>query len=149
MSGIVTSDLPTNIFSGDLSYELEQPLEKLQTMLNIRNVDIETLDERGVSQDVAFRGIESKQLQTITGLTDNNPEMKIRSNQVRDLNDKFDKELDNSNPNYIFRSDRFTHNNRDLIRRGNSAFAGERDFFTTPPPVNTQQKIFELLQEKG
>jgi hypothetical protein len=53
--------------------------------------------------------------------------------------------MDNSNPNYIFRGDVFSRNNRNLIQVGNANFAKERDFLITPPPIDTQQQIFELL----
>ena len=146
MSGIATTDLPTDITTGDTRYEMLEPLDKLQTMLNMKNVDIESLDERGTSQDAMFRGFEPRQLQLITGYVDNNPEMDIRSSQVKDLNDKFDKNLDNSNPNYIFRDDMRTRNNVNVIRTGNASYARERDLFVTPPPKDIQQKIFEMLR---
>ena len=146
MSGIATTDIPINMITGDTQFGLLEPLDKLQTMLNMRNVDIESLDERGESQDTMFRGFEPRQLQLITGYVDNNPEMDIRSNQVRDLNDKFDKDLDNSNPNYIFRDDMRTRNNVNVVRTGNASYARERDLFVTPPPIDIQQKIFEMLR---
>lgn len=146
MSGVATTDMPTNMITGDTQFGLLEPLDKLQTMLNMRNVDVESLDERGESQDAMFRGFEPRQLQLITGYVDNNPEMDIRSNQVRDLNDKFDKDLDNSNPNYIFRDDMRTRNNVNVVRTGNASYARERDLFVTPPPIDIQQKIFEMLK---
>ena len=146
MSGIATTDLPTDITTGDTRFEMLEPLDKLQTMLNMKNVDIESLDERGESQDTMFRGFEPRQLQLITGYVDNNPEMEIRTSQVKDLNDRFDKNLDNSNPNYIFRDDMRTRNNVNVIRTGNASYARERDLFVTPPPKDIQQRIFEMLK---
>jgi len=146
MSGIATTDLPTDITTGDTRFEMLEPLDKLQTMLNMKNVDIESLDERGESQDAMFRGFEPRQLQLITGYVDNNPEMEIRTSQVKDLNDRFDKNLDNSNPNYIFRDDMRTRNNVNVIRTGNASYARERDLFVTPPPKDIQQRIFEMLK---
>lgn len=146
MSGEVTTDLPYDITTGDQRFELEEPLERLQSMLNVKNIDIESLDMRGESQDAMFRGFEPRELQKITGFVNNNPEMDIKTAQVRDLNDKFDKNLDNSDPNYIFRDDRRTRNNVNIIKMGNMSFSRERDMFVTPPPKDIQQKIFELLQ---
>ena len=50
MSGEVTTDIPYDISTGDQRFELEEPLSKLQTMLNMQNVDIESLDVRGEGQ---------------------------------------------------------------------------------------------------
>lgn len=146
----MTTDLPFDVRTGEPRYELEDPLERLQTRLNERNIDVESLDLRGDSMSRSiFSGFEPKELQLITGIVDGNPEQTIPSSSVRDLNDKFDKDLDNSDPNYIFRSDLRTRNNRDLIRMGNFQFAKERDFFVTPPPVDIQQKIFDMLRQRG
>jgi hypothetical protein len=139
-------DLPYDINTGDPRYELEEPLERLQTMLNNKNVNIESLDIRGNSQDIRFAGFESKQLQTITNFVNEDPEYLIKSNRVRDLNDKFDKTLNTSNPNYIFKDDVVSRNNINTIRGGNASYAKWRDLLVVPPPVDTQQKIFELLQ---
>jgi hypothetical protein len=146
MSGDITTDLPYDVSSGDVSFDLDEPLSRLQTMLNMKNIDIESLDMRGEGQDAMFKGFEPRELQKITGFVNNNPEMDIKSAQVRDLNDKFDKNLDNSNPNYIFRDDLRTRNNVNIIKMGNMAFARERDMFVTPPPKDIQQKIFEMLK---
>jgi len=146
MSGEVTTDLPYDITTGDQRFEEEEPLSKLQSMLNMKNIDIESLDVRGEGQDAMFKGFEPRQLQLITGIVDADPELDIRSSQVRDLNDRFDKNLDNSNPNYIFRDDVRTRNNVNTIRTGNAEFAKQRDLFVTPPPVDVQQKIFEMLR---
>jgi hypothetical protein len=150
---MATSDLPTDIRTGLPRYELEEPLEHLQTMLNRRNVDIESLDIRGEGQDrtrmdVQFMGREPKELQIITGIVNGNPEMDIKSNSVRDLNEKFDFDMKNNNPNYIFRDDIQTRDNVNTIRQGNKSFAEARDMFVVPPAINTQQNIFELLQSR-
>jgi hypothetical protein len=144
---MATTDIPTNRMTGEIQYELEQPMDVLQNMLNKKNIDIDSLDMRGEGFDVMFRGYDSKELQVITGMVNSDPELDIKSSSVRDLNDRFDKNLDNSNPNYIFRGDVFSRNNRSLIQVGNSNFAKERDFLTTPPPIDTQQQIFELLSK--
>lgn len=140
------TDVPISRLSGEIQYELQQPMDKLQNMLNDRNIDIESLDMRGEGHDVLFRGYEPRELQVITGIVNGDPQMGIKSASVRDLNDRFDKNMDTSNPNYIFRDDTRTRNNRDIIRNGNASFARERDFLTTPPPVDVQQQIFELLK---
>lgn len=142
------TDLPYNINTGNPYYELEDPLVRLQTSMNERNVDVESLDERSSSNDIMFRGREPAELQLITGYIDEDPEQKIRSRSVKDLNDFFDKDLDTSDPNYIFRSDLRTRNNVDLIRQGNASFARDRDLYVVPPAVDTQSKILELLKEK-
>ena len=149
MAGDRTTDLPTDYASGDTLFDLEDPLSRLQTMLNQKNVDIDSLDLRGEGQDTLFRGFEPHQLRLITGVVDGNPEMDIKSNSVRDLNDKFDKNIDTSDPNYIFRSDVFTRNNVATIQRGNQAFAKDRDLYIVPPPVDSQNKMFELLKGRG
>jgi len=143
----MTTDLPIDINTGDPRYELEDPLEKLQAMLNRSNIDIESLDMRGNGKDIMYRGIEPKELQLITGYVDGNPEQTIKSGYVRDLNDKFDKDLVNANPNYIFRDDIRTRNNIATIQKSNQTFIRERDMYVVPPPKDTQQKIFELLQK--
>jgi len=146
---MATTDLPYDYRTGDPRYELEEPMERLQTMLNQKNVDIESLDIRGEgfdNQRHIFQGFESKELQIITGFVDGNPEQTIRSGAVRDLNDKFDKTLDNSDPNYIFRDDLRTRNNVGTIQTGNASFAKARDMLVTPPPIDVQQKIFDLLR---
>jgi len=118
-------------------------------MLNKRNIDIESLDVRGNHQNVMFNGFEPRQLQIITGFVDENPEQTIKSSQVRDLNDFFDKNLDTSNPNYIFRDDVRTRNNIGTIQTGIQSFVKDRDLFVVPPPQDTQTKIFELLQNRN
>lgn len=145
---MATTDIPTSRLSGQIQYELEQPMDRLQNMLNDKNIDIDSLDMRGEGHDVLFEGYEPRELQVITGIVDGDPEMDIKSSSVRDLNDRFDKNMDTSNPNYIFRGDVFSRNNRNLIRNGNVSFVKERDFLTTPPAIDTQQKIFELLRDK-
>lgn len=142
----MTTDLPTDIRTGEARYELEEPLQKLQSMLNMKNIDIESLDIRGEGQGIMFRK-QPKDLRMMIDITNKNPKYTIKSSGVRDLNQQFDKTMDNSNPNYIFRSDTKTKNNRNLVRTGISNFARERDFFTSPPPKDTQQKIFDLLQK--
>ena len=139
------TDLPFDVNTGEPRYGLEEPLQHLQTMLNQSNIDIETLDVRGAGQSVRFAGFEQPELQKITNIVDHDPEMKIRSGAVRNLNDKFDINLDTSDPNFIFRGDRMTRNNVALIQRGNESFVRDRDMFTSPPPVDNQQKIFDLL----
>ena len=61
------TDLPYNINTGNPYYELEDPLVRLQTNMNNENIDVESLDERGTSNDVMFRGREPAELQLITG----------------------------------------------------------------------------------
>jgi len=146
---MATTDIPTSRMTGEIQYELEQPLDRLQNMLNRKNIDIDSLDMRGEGHDVMFRGYDPRELQVITGIVNNDPELDIRSSSVRDLNDIFDKNMDNSNPNYIFRGDVFSRNNRNLIREGNANFGRERDFLTTPPAIDTQQQIFELLSRQS
>lgn len=145
---MATTDLPYDIRTGEPRYGLEDPLERLQTMLNKQNIDIDSLDKRGEGNDILFRGIEPKQLQLITGFVNEDPRYNIKSSNVRDLNDFFDKDLKTNNPNYIFRDDIRTRDNRNTVRTGIQNFAAERDFFVTPPAVDTQQKIFELLKNK-
>lgn len=143
----MTSDLPIDIRTDETRYELEDPLEKLQAMLNKNNIDIESLDMRGTGQDIMFRGVEPKELQVIMGYVDGNPKQEIRSKHVKDLNDMFDKNLINADPNYIFRDDIITRNNISTIQRSNQTYARDRDLYIVPPPKDTQQKIFELLKK--
>lgn len=146
---MATTDLPTNINTGDPFYELEDPLDRLQAELTKHNVTIESLDQRGGNHvNVMYNGYEPKELQTITSYVNENPEYTIKSNQVKDLNDYFDTELDTSNPNYIFRTDLKTRNNIGTVRTGISSFVQDRDLFITPPPIDTQQKILELLKQQ-
>lgn len=144
--GDITSDLPIDVSTGDISFGLDEPLQRLQVMLNERNIDIDSLDERGMHGDVLMRGYEPKQLQRITNFVDEDPELKIKSSQVKDLNDYFDKNLDNSDPNFIFRDDRITRNNVGIIQQGNASYVKDRDLYVVPPPPDVQQKIFELLR---
>ena len=143
---MATTDIPNDINTGEPRYELEEPLERLQSLLNQKNVDIESLDIRGEGQGIMFR-TKPKELRMMIDITNENPEYVIKSSGVRDLNDKFDKTLINSNPNYIFRNDMTTRNNRNLIKTGIRNFASERDFFVSPQPLDTQQKIFDLLKK--
>ena len=143
---MATSDLPYDFNTGDRRYQLEEPLEHLQSMLNKKNVDIESLDIRGLSNDIQYNGIEPHELRLITGHVDADPEMKIRSSNVRNLNTRFDFDMTNDNPNYIFRDDVFTRNNVNTIRTGNASFAKARDLFVTPPPIDSSNKLFELVQ---
>lgn len=143
------ADLPFDINTGEIRYELEEPLEKLQVMLNKQNINIESLDRRSESQDIMYSGIDSKQLRLINSFIDVDPKQTIKSNSVRNLNDFFDKDLKNNNPNYIFRDDLYSHNNVNTIRQGNKSFAYHRDLLVTPPPIDTHTKILELLQKKN
>ena len=145
---MATTDLPWNVDAGEPMYNLEEPLEMLQTMLNQKNIDIESMDMRGAAHEDFEFGEEPRQLKLITQFTSQNPEMDIRSARVRDLNDKFDFEMDSSDPNWIFRDDLVTRSSVATIQRGNQSFAQARDQLITPPPIDTQQKIFELLQAK-
>jgi hypothetical protein len=145
---MATYDVPYDLTSGDPRFDLIEPLERLQTLLNEKNVDIESLDARTESMEQIIRGFEPMDLQKMIGMVDNQPEMTIPSSSVRDLNERFDKNLDNSNPNFIFRDDVITRNNINTIRNGNASFARSRDIYITPPPKDVQQKIFELLKSK-
>lgn len=145
----MTTDLPTNINTGDPFYEMVEPLDRLQAELTAKNVTIDSLDMRGSSLDtIMYNGYEPMELQKITSMVNENPEYNIRSSQVKDLNDYFDINLDTSNPNYIFRSDLMTRNNIGTIRRGIQSYVADRDIFVTPPPIDTQQKILELLKKQ-
>lgn len=143
---MATTDLPNDINTGEPRYELEEPLERLQSMLNKKNIDIESLDIRGKGGGVMFRK-KPKELRLMTDITNENPQYTIKSSGVRNLNEQFDKTLVNSDPNYIFRNDIMTKNNRNLVRTGIKNFASERDFFITPPPIDTQKKIYDLLKK--
>jgi len=146
---MATTDLPTNINTGDPFYEMTEPLDMLQAELTSKNVTIDSLDTRGVSLDtVMYNGYEPRELQKITSFINENPQNNIRSSQVKDLNDYFDKNLDTSNPNYIFRTDLQTRNNIRTIRNGIQSYVASRDMFVTPPPLDTQQKILELLKKQ-
>jgi len=142
-------DLPINIHTGSQRFELEEPLDKLQTLLNDKNIDIDTLDVRDNPEKVsiAMSGYEDPDLQVITNYVDNDPELRIKSRDVKDLNDKFDKNLINNNPQFIFSTDLTTRNNIQTIRNGITAFVKNRDMFITPPPQDIQQKIFDLLKK--
>jgi len=37
--GDITSDLPIDVSTGDISFGLDEPLQRLQVMLNERNID--------------------------------------------------------------------------------------------------------------
>jgi hypothetical protein len=143
---MATSDLPRNYLTGEPRYELEDPLERLQTMLNRENIDIESLDRRGPASDRVLAGTEDRELRYIKSLVDANPEYDITSARVNDLNDYFDKDISTNNPNYIFRDDRRTRNNVDTIRRGIQSFVKDRDLYVTPPATDTQTQILELLK---
>ena len=145
---MATSDLPRNYITNEPRYELEDPLDRLQNMLNRENIDIESLDVRGPASDRVMAGTGNRQLEHITRLTDANPEFNITSARVNDLNDYFDKDISNNNPNYIFRDDRTTRNNINTIRTGIQSFVTDRDLFTTPPSKDTQSQILELLKKK-
>lgn len=145
---MATTDLPTDIRTGLPRYELENPLERLQTMLNSQNIDIESMDMRGqVHTEVEEKEMRVNELSfgRIEGIVDRNPQMTIPSNSVRDLNQRFDRTMVNSNPNYIFRDDIRSRDNVNTIRMGNASFAKARDLLVVPPPIDAQQKIFELL----
>ena len=142
------TDLPFDSRTGTPFYELDEPLEKLQVMLNKKNIDVETLDTRSGSNYASFIGYEPRELKLITSYVDSNPEQTINSGSVRDLNELFDKDLKTNNPNYIFRDDQITRNNINTIRQGNQSFAKERDLFVVPPPINAQQQIIDLLKKK-
>lgn len=145
---MATSDLPRNYITNQPRYELEDPLDRLQNMLNRENIDVESLDRRGPASDRVMAGTEDRQLEHITRLTDANPEFNITSARVNDLNDYFDKDISNNNPNYIFRDDRTTRNNINTIRTGIQSYVKDRDLFTTPPNKDTQSQILELLRKK-
>lgn len=144
---MATSDLPRNYLTGEPRYELEDPLERLQTMLNRENIDIESLDRRGPASDRVLAGTEDRELKYIKSLVDANPEYDITSARVNDLNDYFDKDISTNNPNYIFRDDRRTRNNVDTIRRGIQSFVKDRDLYVVPPSTDTQTQILELLKK--
>lgn len=142
-------DLPKNIFSGDTRFELEEPLDRLQTLLNNKNIDVDNLDLRGDDDKTTIEigGFSDPELNIITNFVDADPELRIKSRDVRDLNEKFDKNLINNNPMFIFSTDLETRNNIQTIRTGINSFVTNRDMFITPPTPDIQQKIFELLSK--
>jgi len=142
-------DLPIDIFTGMPRFELEEPLDRLQVLLNNKNIDIDNLDMRGDEDriNIEMGARPNKQLNIITNFVDADPDLRINSRAVRDLNEKFDKTLINSNPQFIFSTDLETRNNIQTIRSGISNFVKNRDIFVTPPPPDIQSKIFELLSK--
>ena len=60
-------DLPININNGQPRYELEDPLDRLQTLLNENDIDIESLDIRDNEDSVMFKisGFRDNELKNI------------------------------------------------------------------------------------
>jgi len=145
----ITTDLPINQETLDPNFDVSEPLQVLQTMLNRRNIDIDSLDDRGVHNEVLIRGRDPKELELMIGSINRNPQQSlITSRAVRTVNEKYYKSLYNSNPMFILPADMRTHNNVPNVRKSNQSFAFHRDIFAIPPPIDVQQRIFNLLSQR-
>lgn len=144
----ILTDLPFNSDTLNPAFEIEEPLQRLQTLLNRQNIDIDNLDDR-VDNDMFVNKKESPHtLTSIKNDIESNPMQKLTSKNIGDLNDRYYASLDNSNPSFIFSTDFRTRNNIGLIRNSNQTYSIERDMYAIPPPVDIQQKIYELLSTK-
>jgi len=145
----ITSDLPEDVRTLSPYFALDDPLTKLQVMLNERNIDVDNLDERVDNVGlVSLKGYpEEKEQAAMRMAIDRNPEQTITSRGVRDLNSRFDVNLDNSDPQFIFKDSARSGNNINLIQTSNQSYARNRDMFTVPPPKDVQQRMLDLLSQ--
>ena len=143
----ITSDLPEDVRTLSPYFALDDPLTKLQVMLNERNIDVDNLDERVDNVGlVSLKGYpEEKEQAAMRMAVSRNPTQTITSRGVRDLNDRFDVDLDNSNPQFIFKDNMRRGNNIRLLQASNQSYANNRDMFTIPPPKDVQQRMLDLL----
>ena len=145
----ITSDLPEDVRTLSPYFALDDPLTKLQVMLNARNIDIDNLDERVDNTGlVSLKGYpEEKEQAAMRMAMNRNPTQTITSRGVRDLNDRFDVNLDNSNPAFIFKDNMRSGNNVRLIQTSNQTYTTNRDMYTVPPPKDVQQRMLDLLSK--
>jgi len=145
----ITSDLPEDVRTLSPYFALDDPLTKLQVMLNARNIDIDNLDERVDNTGlVSLKGYpEEKEQAAMRMAMNRNPTQTITSRGVRDLNDRFDVNLDNSNPAFIFKDNMRSGNNIRLIQTSNQTYTANRDMYTVPPPKDVQQRMLDLLSK--
>ena len=145
----ITSDLPEDVRTLSPYFALDDPLTKLQVMLNARNIDIDNLDERVDNTGlVSLKGYpEEKEQAAMRMAMSRNPTQTITSRGVRDLNDRFDVNLDNSNPAFIFKDNMRSGNNIRLIQTSNQTYTANRDMYTVPPPKDVQQRMLDLLSK--
>jgi len=145
----ITSDLPEDVRTLSPYFALDDPLTKLQVMLNARNIDIDNLDERVDNTGlVSLKGYpEEKEQAAMRMAMSRNPTQTITSRGVRDLNDRFDVNLDNSNPAFIFKDNMRSGNNIRLIQTSNQTYTTNRDMYTVPPPKDVQQRMLDLLSK--
>ena len=143
----ITSDLPEDVRTLSPYFALDDPLTKLQVMLNERNIDVDNLDERVDNVGlVSLKGYpEEKEQAAMRMAVDKNPTQTITSRGVSDLNERFDVDLDNSNPQFIFKDNMRSGNNIRLLQASNQSYANNRDMFTIPPPKDVQQRMLDLL----
>ena len=151
------ADLPIDFQTGRPIYALDDPLSRMQTRLNEQGIDIESLDERGDHVGERLSGIEPHQLELIRGYIDNDPQQRISSSSVRNLNDMFDKSLmppgliqtaeSDGRPAFIFPGDMQSRNNVKLMQTANQSYARNRDMLVTPPPIDIQQQIFDQRRQ--
>lgn len=143
----ITSDLPQDVRTLSPYFALDDPLTRLQVMLNEKNIDVDNLDERVDNHGlVSLKGYpEERQQAAMRAAVNRNPEQTITSRGVRDLNERFDVDLDNSNPQFIFKENLRSGNNVRLIQTSNQSYSHDRDLYAIPPPKDVQQQILNLL----
>jgi len=141
----VTIDLPTNVDTLNPNFELNDPLEMLNTALDDTDFNIHELDDRTRGMQILLPRDDDRELSLLLDDINKNPKQRISSSNVRDLNDRFHKSLDNSNPMFILNGDMRTRTNIELIQRSNKSFAHDRDLYKIAPEKDIQQKILEKL----
>ena len=142
----MASDLPEDR-NGMLDFDLEDSLDTLNGLLAEHNITIDDMEERSqlgrtlnLRKDLDDTNVH--ELDRIISDTMKDPDMnnvdQSRSDEVDEFNKKFEVDLENDNPTFIFPDDRKTHNFVGMIQQANQSFIKERDMFNIPPQEEQQ-----------
>ena len=138
----MATELPQD-HNGEPDFTIKNKLDELQTLTAIDGKSIDDMDLRTTEK----RTQERKALLKDT-IKDPNENDVLSSKEVQDYNDKYEVDLDNSNPMFIFPENRKNMNYVNMIRQSNDSYARERDLFAVRPPIDAQQQILDRLKNR-
>jgi hypothetical protein len=138
----MATQLPED-YNGESEFTIKNTLDELEDKMVSSGVSVDDLDLRTTTK----RTPEKKEMVEDT-MKDPDQNDVLSSKEVQDFNDKYEVDLDNSNPMFIFPENKVNTSYVNLIRQSNESYANERDLLTVRPAIDIQQQIFNRLQNR-
>lgn len=142
------NDLPDDE-NGNPLLEFEDILDTLNNQMMQEQTQVENDDTRGIHPNVyadirvsALQDRDVKNKMIIDNIKDGDMN-NVGSMRVQDFNQKYDTNLDDSDPSFIFKQDLKTQNYVNTIRQSNTSFSKEINKYNSPYSNNN---ILQQLQ---